>query len=65
VTEGELVVDDVHCPGESACCGPARTGELTILDLCAFELDYVLGPDGLDELRQLFDRVPSDETEPA
>jgi hypothetical protein len=65
VTEGELVIDDVHCPNESACCGPAGAGELTILDLCAWELEYALGTEGLAELRAMFDRVVSDETEPA
>jgi hypothetical protein len=65
VTDGELVIDDVHCPSESACCGPVGKGELTILDLCGFELEFVLGKEGFAELREMFDRVSSGETEPA
>ena len=57
VTEGALVIDDDHCPNESNCCGPVAQGELTILDLCSGELEYVLGADGLAELRVLFDKA--------
>jgi hypothetical protein len=30
-----------------------KNGPLTILDICAFELEYMLGPYGLAELRTM------------
>ena len=50
---GVLMIDDEHCPDENRCCGPVADGPLTIFDVCAFELEYVLGAAGLAELRDL------------
>lgn len=55
---GVLTVDDEHCPDESRCCGPVAQGSLTIFDICADELEFVLGAEGLRELRQLTDDEP-------
>jgi hypothetical protein len=30
-----------------------KNGPLTILDICAFELEFMLGADGLAELRRM------------
>jgi Fe-S-cluster containining protein len=53
ILNGTLSVDDEQCPDEYGCCGPVKNGPLSILDICAFELEYVLGADGLAELRKL------------
>jgi Fe-S-cluster containining protein len=53
VLNSTLSVDDEQCPNEHKCCGPVRDGPLTILDICAFELEYMLGADGLAELRAI------------
>ena len=48
-----LTIDDENCPEEFSCCGVKGNGSLTIFDICAFELEYVLGKDGVSELRKL------------
>ena len=53
ILNGTLSVDDEQCPDERACCGPVKNGPLSILDTCAFELEYMLGADGLAELRKM------------
>ena len=57
---GVLTVDDEHCPFEVGCCGPVEQGSLTIFDLCADELEFVLGKEGVDELRRA---SPNEETD--
>ena len=53
ILNSTLSVDDEQCPDERACCGPVKNGPLSILDTCAFELEYMLGADGLAELRKM------------
>ena len=53
ILNGTLCVDDEQCPDEHKCCGPVKNGPLTILDICAFELEFMLGADGLAELRSM------------
>jgi Fe-S-cluster containining protein len=53
ILNGTLCVDDEQCPDEHKCCGPVKNGPLTILDICAFELEYMLGAYGLTELRTM------------
>ena len=48
-----LCVDDEQCPDEHKCCGPLKNGPLTILDICASELEFMLGAAGLAELRTM------------
>ncbi len=48
-----LIVDGEHCPDETQCCGPVASGSLSLFDVCAFELEFVLGAEGLAELREL------------
>lgn len=48
-----LIVDGEHCPDERQCCGPIASGDLSLFDVCAFELEFVLGAEGLAELRAL------------
>ena len=56
ISEGELGLDEAKDP---ACCGRAASGPLTVLDVCAEELNYVLGADGVREL-ETFARRPSE-----
>lgn len=53
ILNSTLCVDDEQCPAEHKCCGPVKNGPLTILDICAFELEFMLGADGLAELRTM------------
>ena len=53
ILNSTLCVDDEQCPDEHKCCGPLKNGPLTILDICAFELEFMLGADGLAELRTM------------
>ena len=53
ILNSTLCVDDEQCPDEHKCCGPVKNGPWTILDVCAFELEYMLGADGLAELRTM------------
>jgi len=53
IVDSTLCVDDEQCPDEHKCCGPVKQGPLTILDICAFELEYMLGASGLAELRTM------------
>ena len=48
-----LIVDGEHCPDETQCCGPVAGGNLSLFDICAFELEFMLGAQGLAELREL------------
>jgi hypothetical protein len=38
---------------EHKCCGSLKNGPLTILDICASEPEFMLGADGLAELRTM------------
>ena len=61
IEEGMLTIDENVCTGETLCCSAVMQGPLTIFDLCAFELEYVLGSDGAVELRELAQtRHPAD-----
>ena len=53
IEDGVLTIDENVCSGETQCCGSLEHGSLTIFDLCAFELEYVLGEEGERELREL------------
>ncbi|MBI1210600.1 MAG: DUF3109 family protein [Alphaproteobacteria bacterium] len=52
LNEGELTYDD-QFETEPQCCSPVADGDLTIFDVCAFELEYVLGAEGAAELREM------------
>jgi len=47
IVNSTLCVDDEQCPDEHKCCGPLKNGPLTILDICAPELEFMLGAAGL------------------
>jgi Fe-S-cluster containining protein len=52
IQNGMLTIDH-QCDGETKCCAAVAKGPLTVFDVCAFELEYVLGPEGAAELRCL------------
>ena len=52
---GTLCLDD---PRATGCCTPDPAGEQDVFDLCAQELEHVLGADGVGELRRLPRREP-------
>jgi hypothetical protein len=52
IDRGVLSYDD-QVGLEPPCCGPVAGGSLAIFDVCAVELDLVLGPEGAAELRVL------------
>ena len=59
ISSGLLTIDDEECAGQFQCCSAAQGGSLSIFDICAFELEYVLGKDGANELRALTDSEES------
>lgn len=52
IDHGVLCYDD-QLGLEPPCCGPVADGSLTVFDVCKFELEHVLGPEGAAELREL------------
>jgi Fe-S-cluster containining protein len=52
IDRGVLSFDD-NLGLEPPCCGPVADGTLSIFDVCAFELEHVLGPEGAAELREI------------
>ena len=48
LSEGELILDDARDPD---CCTRESSGSLTVFDVCAWELEYVVGEDGVRELK--------------
>jgi hypothetical protein len=48
ISEGTLCLDE---PRDAVCCTPSAAGPISALDLFAEELRYVLGADGVEELR--------------
>jgi hypothetical protein len=56
IEDGVVVLDDKPCQGKTACCGASIDGPLTVFDVCASELAFVLGEDGLVELRDYANR---------
>lgn len=53
LVNGVLSVEYDYCPDETQCCGPVDGGQLTIFDVCADELAFMLGERGARELREL------------
>lgn len=53
IEEGELVIDDAEFVNRTACCTVVRDGGRTVFDVCEEELGFVLGEDGLRELKGL------------
>jgi hypothetical protein len=54
VDHGFLIVDDVELENRPPCCIIDPKGSLNVFDVCPTELEYVLGREGAEELRTLF-----------
>lgn len=52
LVNGVLTVEHDYCPDETRCCGPVAGGPLTVFDVCAEELAFMLGERGARELRK-------------
>jgi Fe-S-cluster containining protein len=48
IDDGTLCLDEAR---DAACCTTTPEGPLTVFDLCTAELEYVLGSNGMSELR--------------
>ncbi len=46
----ELIIDDLDYAQRPQCCGTIHNGNLDIVDVCAEELEFMLGDEGLKEL---------------
>ena len=51
VEYGELMVDDLEFGYRSECCSAVTNGSQSVFEVCGEELGFVLGEDGLNELR--------------
>ena len=50
---GELVLDDADFTYRTQCCSTIEQGNLTSLEVCAEELEFMLGKDGFEELKEI------------
>ncbi len=55
IEDGTLTIDDEEVTARPQCCSPVSGGELNVFDVHAEELNYVLGTEGVQELRRLAD----------
>ncbi|MBI5214840.1 MAG: DUF3109 family protein [Ignavibacteriae bacterium] len=54
---GELVLDDPDFTYQTQCCSTVENGNLTAMDVCAEELEFMLGNDGFTELQSIAETV--------
>ena len=52
IERGVLETDEPDYTNRPHCCSVIEDGHLSPLDVCAEELEFMLGPQGLEELRQ-------------
>lgn len=55
IEDGTLMIDDEEVTGRPQCCSVVPGCELNVFDVCREELNYVLGTEGVQELRHLAD----------
>jgi len=53
IEHGVLETDEPDYTNRPHCCSVIESGHLSPLDVCAEELEYMLGPEGLRELRHV------------
>ncbi|MBI4418666.1 MAG: DUF3109 family protein [Ignavibacteriales bacterium] len=51
IEDGELMIDDADFVSRPACCTPVGKGAKTVFEVCRDELEFVLGEEGMFELR--------------
>jgi hypothetical protein len=54
---GELVLDDPDFTYRSQCCATVELGKQSVMDVCAEELEFVLGQEGFNELKTLAESI--------
>jgi hypothetical protein len=47
-----LMYDDDQYPDNPHCCSPRSEGSMTVFDICSEELEFTVGQEGLQELRE-------------
>lgn len=52
IENGMLVYDDPDFVNRPECCSVIKGGEQTVFDVCLEELEFVLGKEGVEELKQ-------------
>ncbi len=55
IEDGALTIDDEEVTARPQCCSVVPGGKLNVFDVCREELNYVLGAEGVQELRHLAD----------
>ncbi|HLX12377.1 MAG TPA: DUF3109 family protein [Bacteroidota bacterium] len=53
IEHGVLLYDHYMGSDQPQCCSPSLGAEQNVFDLCGFELDLVLGKEGMEELREI------------
>ena len=53
IHEGTLLIDDEEFTERPECCSTIPDGALSIFDICTEELEFVLGAEGLTELKEI------------
>lgn len=51
IEDGVLMVDDPEFASRPECCAAAHPPEKSVIDVCAEELEFTLGREGLEELK--------------
>jgi hypothetical protein len=50
IEHGPLIIDDVNVVNRPGCCRSSPHADLNVFDICAEELEFVLGKEGVKEL---------------
>jgi len=54
---GELVLDDPDFTYRQECCATVTKGTQSVMDICAEELEFMLGEEGFEELKSISVRI--------
>lgn len=53
IEAGSLTYDDYMADEQPRCCSARLQGDLTVFDVCAYELEFTVGPEAAETLREL------------
>jgi hypothetical protein len=56
ISQHSLMIDDLEIENRPNCCSHLDNGTKSILDLCATELEFMLGREGFEEFKNIFDQ---------
>lgn len=54
---GVLMIDDVELENRPPCCIISLNGTLNVFDVCSTELEFVLGKEGVEELKTIYFQI--------